>query len=37
VNVDPAILGGLVVRVGSRMIDNSLKTRLENLGQALKA
>jgi F0F1-type ATP synthase delta subunit len=26
-----------VVRVGSRMIDNSLKTRLENLGQALKA
>jgi F-type H+-transporting ATPase subunit delta len=37
VTVDPAILGGLVVRVGSRMIDSSLKTRLENLGQALKA
>lgn len=37
VTVDPSILGGLVVRVGSRMIDNSLKTRLENLGQALKA
>ena len=37
VTVDPSILGGLVVRVGSRMIDSSLKTRLENLGQALKA
>lgn len=36
VTVDPAILGGLVVRVGSRMIDSSLKTRLESLGQALK-
>ncbi|WP_235927577.1 F0F1 ATP synthase subunit delta [Sandarakinorhabdus rubra] len=37
VRVDPAILGGLVVRVGSRMIDSSLKTRLDNLGLALKA
>lgn len=37
VTVDPAILGGLVVRVGSRMIDSSLKTRLDMLGQALKA
>ncbi len=36
ITVDPAILGGLVVRVGSRMIDSSLKTRLESLGQALK-
>ena len=26
--VDPAILGGLVVKVGSRMVDNSLKTKL---------
>jgi F-type H+-transporting ATPase subunit delta len=37
ITVDPAILGGLVVRVGSRMIDSSLKTRLDMLGQALKA
>jgi F-type H+-transporting ATPase subunit delta len=37
VTVDPAILGGLMVRVGSRLIDSSLKTRLDNLGQALKA
>ncbi len=33
---DPAILGGLIVRIGSRMIDSSLKTRLDQLGQALK-
>jgi F-type H+-transporting ATPase subunit delta len=36
ITVDPAILGGLIVRVGSRMIDSSLKTRLDSLGQALK-
>ena len=36
ITIDPAILGGLVVRVGSRMIDSSLKTRLDSLGQALK-
>lgn len=29
--VDPAILGGLIVKVGSRMIDSSLKTKLQNL------
>ncbi len=33
---DPAILGGLIVRIGSRMIDSSLRTRLDQLGQALK-
>lgn len=37
VTVDPSILGGLMVRVGSRLIDSSLKTRLDMLGQALKA
>ncbi len=37
ITVDPAILGGLVVRIGSRMIDSSLKTRLDSLGQALQA
>jgi F-type H+-transporting ATPase subunit delta len=37
ITVDPAILGGLVVRVGSRMIDSSIRTRLDMLGQALKA
>ena len=34
--VDPAILGGLIVKVGSRMIDNSLRTKLQNLELALK-
>lgn len=34
--VDPAILGGLVVRVGSRMVDSSLKTKLNNLRSAMK-
>ena len=34
--VDPAILGGLVVKVGSRMIDNSLRTKLQSLKVAMK-
>jgi len=35
--VDPSLLGGLVVKIGSRMIDSSLKTKLANLSAALKA
>lgn len=35
-NVDPQILGGLVVRIGSQMIDSSIKTRLNSLSQAMK-
>ena len=34
--VDPSILGGLVVRIGSQMIDSSIKTRLNTLSQAMK-
>lgn len=34
--VDPAILGGLVVKVGSRMIDSSLRTRLMTVKTQLK-
>jgi F-type H+-transporting ATPase subunit delta len=34
--VDPNILGGLVVRVGSRMIDASLRTKLQRLELAMK-
>lgn len=34
--VDPSILGGLRVRVGSRLYDASLKTRLDHLKTALK-
>ncbi|GAB5468652.1 MAG: F0F1 ATP synthase subunit delta [Rhodospirillales bacterium] len=34
--VDADLLGGLVVRVGSRMVDASLKTKLMKLQQAMK-
>ena len=36
VTVDPGLLGGLKVKVGSRVIDNSLKTKLDNLTLAMK-
>ena len=34
--VDPAILGGLVVKIESQMIDGSIRTKLNNLAQAMK-
>lgn len=34
--VDPALIGGLVVRVGSRMIDSSLKTQLAKMKLVMK-
>ena len=34
--VDPALLGGLIVKVGSKMIDSSLRTKLTNLKVAMK-
>lgn len=34
--VDPAILGGLVVKIGSQMIDSSIRTRLNTLANAMK-
>jgi F-type H+-transporting ATPase subunit delta len=34
--VDPSLLGGLVVRLGSRMIDASLRTKLQRLELAMK-
>jgi F-type H+-transporting ATPase subunit delta len=36
VSVDPSILGGLIVKVGSRQIDTSLRTKLSTLKLALK-
>ena len=36
VKVDPAILGGLVVKLGSRMVDNSLRTKLNAMKHAMK-
>ncbi|MDC7682650.1 F0F1 ATP synthase subunit delta [Asticcacaulis sp. BYS171W] len=35
-SVDPSLLGGLKVRVGSRLFDASLKTKLDSLKFALK-
>ena len=36
VKVDPSILGGLIVKVGSRMFDSSLRTKLQRLQLAMK-
>ena len=36
-DVDPDLLGGFVVRVGSRLYDSSLRTQLDDLRIALKA
>ena len=33
---DPKLLGGLIVKVGSQMIDNSLETKLNNIKIAMK-
>jgi F-type H+-transporting ATPase subunit delta len=37
VEVDPAILGGVIVRLGDRMIDGSVRGRLERLRSRLAA
>jgi len=34
--VDPSLLGGLVVKVGSRMIDSSLRTKLDGIRAAMR-
>ena len=34
--VDPALIGGMVVKVGSRMIDSTLKTQLERMKLVMK-
>jgi F-type H+-transporting ATPase subunit delta len=36
VRVDPALLGGLVIKVGSRMVDASLRSKLHRLQLAMK-
>ena len=35
-HVDPDLLGGIVVTIGSRRLDNSIRTRLNSLAQAMK-
>jgi F-type H+-transporting ATPase subunit delta len=36
VKIDPSIIGGLVVKVGSRMVDSSLRTKLNSIKHAMK-
>jgi F-type H+-transporting ATPase subunit delta len=36
VKVDPSLLGGLVVKLGSRMVDTSLRTKLNLIRHAMK-
>jgi len=36
VKIDPAIIGGLIVKVGSRMVDSSLRTKLNSIKIAMK-
>jgi len=36
VKVDPSIIGGLVVKLGSRMVDSSLRTKLNAIKHAMK-
>lgn len=36
VHVDPSIIGGLIVKLGSRMVDSSLRTKLNSIKFAMK-
>jgi len=36
VKIDPTIIGGLIVKVGSRMVDTSLRTKLNSIKFAMK-
>lgn len=36
VTIDPSIIGGLVVKLGSRMVDSSLRTKLNSIKHAMK-
>ena len=36
INVDPSIIGGLKVKLGSRMVDASLRTKLNSIKIAMK-
>ena len=36
IKIDPAIIGGLIVKLGSRMVDSSLRTKLNGIKHAMK-
>jgi F-type H+-transporting ATPase subunit delta len=37
VKVDPGLIGGLIVKLGSRMIDGSVRSKLQRLQLAMKS
>ena len=37
VRVDPELIGGMIVKVGSRMVDGSIKSKLQRLQLAMKS
>jgi F-type H+-transporting ATPase subunit delta len=37
VRIDPSLIGGMVVKVGSRMVDGSIKSKLQRLQLAMKS
>jgi F-type H+-transporting ATPase subunit delta len=36
VKIDPSLIGGLVVKMGSRMVDASVRTKLNSIRLAMK-
>jgi len=36
VRIDPGLIGGMIVKVGSRMVDGSIKSKLQRLQLAMK-
>lgn len=34
--VDPSIIGGMIIRIGDKVVDSSIKSRLEDLSRSLK-
>ena len=37
VHIDPGLIGGLVLKLGSRMVDGSIKSKLQRLQLAMKS
>jgi F-type H+-transporting ATPase subunit delta len=37
VKIDPSLIGGLIVKMGSRMVDASVRTKLNSIRLAMKA
>ena len=35
-NVDKSIIGGIIIRIGDRVFDSSIKSQLDNLTKQLK-